>query len=606
MSSEDNKALREKTEKIPELPGVYLMKDGRGRIIYVGKAGNLKKRVKSYFRGSSSQDPKTARLREKIEDIDYVTTGNEVEALVLECNFIRENSPVYNIKLKGGKKYPYIKLTSESDFPRIMFVRDVKNDGSEYFGPYTDVRAVRRTMSMIGDIFKLRRCSDRKFNMHDSRECLYYQIGKCSAPCTGKTDREEYRELVSEVRLFLKGKNSKLLSRLEKRMNRLSDIKEYEQAAVIRDQIHSIEKISEKQLAMDPGGKDEDVAAVAREKNDFCAVLMKVREGRILSSETFFLPSDEEYDMNRITETFLKLYYHSATDIPATILVQSSLPEKKLLEEWLSGKKGKTVRINVPGRGRKKKMVELVRRNAAVKLLEKTGSVREEIELLEKVKSRLALPATPMKAEAYDISNIQGMEAVGSMVTFRNGKPYRKGYRHFRIRTAEGPDDFAMISEVIGRRFRNLAESDPPDFILIDGGRGQVTAAVKALERKEIFNIPIAGLAKKKEEIFLQGRKDPILLPASSDVLKYLQRMRDEAHRFAVSYHRKLRLKKISESRLDRIEGIGTERKIMLLLEFGSIERLRNASIDRIIMVPGIGRKLASRIKKELKDRHEG
>ncbi|MFO7915912.1 MAG: excinuclease ABC subunit UvrC [Candidatus Krumholzibacteriales bacterium] len=605
MSSRDKKSLIEKSGRIPALPGVYLMKDRMGKIIYVGKAKNLRKRVGSYFRPSGSQDPKTELMTDKVRDIDYVTTRNEVEALVLECNFIRENRPAYNVKLKGGQKYPYIKLTADDEYPRIMYVRDVRNDGSEYFGPYTDAGAVRRTMSLIGDIFKLRRCGQRKFNMHDSRECLYYQIGKCSAPCTGKIEKDQYDQLVREVRMFLKGRNRKLISDLRKKMNSLSEKKKYEQAAVVRDQIRSLEKISERQLAFDPGGSDEDIAAVAREDRNFCAVLMKVREGRILSSETFFLPSYRDYSINQAAEIFLKLYYHSATDIPGKIYVQAKLPERKLLEEWLRAKRGAGVKIMVPGRGRNKRMVELVRRNAAVKLLEKAGEVSEDIEMLERVKSRLRLPSTPIKAEAYDISNIQGSEAVGSMVTFRYGKPYKAGYRHFKIRKSEGPDDFAMLAEVIGRRFRNLSDMPPPDFILIDGGKGQVSSVVKKLEEKEIFNLPVAGLAKKNELIYLPGRKKPLTLPASSDSLKFLRRMRDEAHRFAVSYHRKLRISKLSRSILDSIEGIGEERKILLLIEFGSIENLKRSSVDEIMSVPGIGKKLASRIKKELDRNNE-
>lgn len=605
MSSKDKETLREKSGRIPDLPGVYLMKDLRGKIIYVGKAKNLRKRVSSYFRASGPGDPKTELMTGKVSDIDYITTRNEVEALVMECNFIRENRPAYNVKLKGGQKYPYIKLTANDQYPRIMYVRDVKNDGSEYFGPYTDAGAVRRTMSLIGDIFKLRRCGERKFNMHDTRECLYYQIGKCSAPCTGKIGREQYDQLVREVRLFLKGRNRKLISQLEKKMKNLSEAKEYEQAAVVRDQIRSIEKISEKQLAFDPGGSDEDIAAVAREDNNFCAVLMKVREGRILSSETFFLPSYIDYSINQVAEIFLKLYYHSATDIPGKIYVQAGIPEKKLLEEWLRVKRGAGVRIMVPRRGRNKRMVELVRRNASVKLLEKAGKTVEEIEVLEKVKSRLNLSSTPVNAEAYDISNIQGSEAVGSMVTFRYGKPYKAGYRHFKIKEAEGPDDFAMLEEVIGRRFRNLSDMPPPDFILIDGGKGQVNSVVRKLKEKDIYDLPVAGLAKKKELIYLPGKKSPLRLPASSDSLKFLQRMRDEAHRFAVRYHRKLRIRKISRSILDSIEGIGEERKIMLLIEFGSIENLRSSSIDEIMKVPGIGKKLASRIKEALDSSNE-
>jgi len=538
-----------------------------------------------------------------VRDIDYVTTENEIEALVLECNFIKENRPKYNIKMKDDKKYPYIKLTINQKYPRMIIVRKIVKDGSEYFGPYTDVRSLRRTIRVIGDIFPLRRCNDRKLAQKRERECLYYQIGKCSAPCTGRIDVNEYRKYVDQVRLFLKGRNRKLLINLQNEMHKFSESRDYEKAALVRDQMRAVEKMSEKQLAFDPGGSDEDIVALAREYNQYCAVIMKLREGKILASETFILPSVEESNRSLVSESFIKLYYNAATDIPPVIYLRDDPPDKELLTKWLYSKIGRSVKIKVPLRGRNKKLLEFAERNAALKLFKSPEGLRKDIKLLDETKKTLGLPAAPFIVEGYDISNIQGTLAVGSLVVFRDGKPYKKGYRRFKIKTVEGINDFAMIAEVIARRFRNIngRMDDIPHLILIDGGRGQVSAAFGSIKEAGLEKIPVIGLAKKYEEIYMAGNKAVIRLPSRSIILKFLQRIRDEAHRFAVNYHRKLRSKTIESSRLDGISGVGEVRKILLLKEFGSLQKLSGVSVEEIASVDGIGKRLAEKIYYELK-----
>lgn len=597
MSSEEDSIVNADVKKLPHLTGVYLMKDSTGKIIYVGKAKDLNKRVRSYFKPRGPGDPKTAALIKKVKSVDYITTGNEVEALVLECNLIKENKPVYNVRLKDDKKYPYIKLTSAGEYPRLVLVRNLENDGSEYFGPYTDAGAVRKTLSIIGDIFPLRRCSEKRFMQKNERECLYFQIGKCSAPCTGRIKKSDYMELVRQVKLLLSGKNSKLAGRLKGKMERLSAEKKFEKAAAIRDQIKAIDKLSERQIALDQGGKDEDVIAFASEGKEHCAVIMKIREGRILSSRDFILPASVEDRVAEIASGFIKLYYHSSTDIPPDIYLDSEPSDKTIILEWLVQKAGHKVHIRIPKRGRKKRLLDLARSNARVKLLAHS-SIRPEITLLNDVKKVLGLSSTPLIVEGYDISNIQGEEPVGSMVTFRSGNPDKKYYRRFKIRSVTGQDDYAMLSEVISRRFSNIhAHGDrAPDLILIDGGRGQVNAAINALKTANAGDIPVVGLAKKEEKIYLGWKPKALNLSSRSGALKFLQRVRNEAHRFAIDYHRKLRLKRTEDSVLDLIQGIGRQRKLLLLLEFGSIDGISEASVDELSTVPGIGENLAKEI----------
>lgn len=601
MSRGQENKLKEKVRAVPDEPGVYVMKDGKGRVIYVGKAKRLSSRVRSYFQSEEQLTTKTRSLVTAVRDIDYIATGNEVEALVLEYNLIKEYRPRYNIRLKDDKRYPFVKLTVSEPFPRIRVVRRVLSDGAEYFGPYTDVKALRRTLRLLKTIFPLRNCSGEKFKPRD-RECLNFHIERCLGPCTGRVTEEDYRSLVGQVLLFLKGKNEELRSSLEDRMKGLAGERCFEEAAKVRDQIDMLDRISQQQLAVSPGAGDKDVVALSREGNMACGVVMKIREDRLLGTETFLLPVTDSDTDRTVFDSFVELYYHSATDIPPSIVTQEPVTERDLIEEWLGQKRGGSVGLVHPRRGEQRSLVELARKNASLKILSQSRPGRRSTEVLEELKQTLGLASTPFIVEAFDISNIQGAEPVGSMVTFRDGEPLKSGYRHFKIRDVEGANDFAMLEEVITRRIRHIREGRDraPDLIMVDGGRGQVTAARRALDEGEMTTIPIIGLAKKHEEIYLEAEPEPLRLSRSSIALKYLQRIRNEAHRFAIEYHRKLMRRRVSDSELDRIDGIGETRKVALLVEFGSVESLRGATEDRIASVPGIGGKIAAKIYRHL------
>ncbi|MBN1164999.1 MAG: excinuclease ABC subunit UvrC [Candidatus Krumholzibacteriota bacterium] len=598
MSSKQANKIKENIKRLPDSPGVYMMKDEKGKIVYVGKAKKLNQRVRNYLRADDNLDVKTRSLMGTVAAIDYIVTENEKEALILECNLIKEYRPRYNVRLKDDKRYPYLKLTVNEKYPRLFLVRNIKSDGAEYFGPYTDTGMVRHNLKIIQSIFQLRSCPNQNFSDARSRECLNFQIKRCLAPCTGRVNREDYQEVVNQVRLFLKGRSNRLIKNLEARMRRLSAADRFEEASVVRDQILSLEKIRQRQHAVSPGGKDEDIVALATERGKACGVVIRVREGKILSSESFLLPDVENDDINSICDVFLKLYYHSSTDIPAKIYTQLKPVDGALIEEWLREKTGKKVSLAAPRKGHKKQLVALAEKNASLKLLVDKGRRSDVLLLLGEVKRTLGIHSTPFRVEAFDVSNIQGSDAVGSMVTFENGKPLKSGYRLFKIREVEGVDDFSMLREILKRRFESLqtGKSRHPDLILVDGGRGQVTAGQRAMEECGVGGISLIGLAKRNEEIYQPGKKDVIKLPSRSPVLKFLQRIRDEAHRFAVSYHRKLRSKGIRKSNLDEVPGIGEKRKLQLLVAFGSLERLRAASPEEIASLPGIGEKIAQKI----------
>lgn len=600
MSSAHKNKIRKKIERIPDSPGVYFFKNPRGRVIYIGKAKRLVSRVRSYLQASEKLDPKTKALMETADSVDYITTENEVEALVLEASMIREYRPRYNIRLKDDKRYPYLKITTDEEFPRLLIVRRVLDDGAEYFGPYTDAGAVRHTLKAIKTIFPLRDCKGTF--RERTRECLNFQIGRCLGPCTGKADSDEYAIAVSQLRMFLRGHSEALVEEMRRSMELLSAKKRYEEASVIRDQIASIVKISERQHAVDPGGADEDAVAITREGSSACGVVMRVREGRIISSEVFMMPVIPTDNIEALYEGFFKLYYNTSLDIPPGILTQYVLPDGKLIARWLKTRTGKAVSISVPSRGHRRKLVDLAEKNAAARLITLRGRKVSANKVLGDLKRSLGLSSTPSRIEAFDISNIQGTGAVGSMVTFVDCRPLKSGYRHFRIRTVEGPDDFAMMKEVLVRRLDRLKDgkSRRPDLILVDGGKGQVSAVMEAMHTSGLSPISVIGLAKKNEEIFMPGGKDAIVLPRRSPGLKLLQKVRDEAHRFAVEYHRKLRSRGLFESGLDGIPGVGEYRKIQLLVRFGSLTGVAHATEDEIAAVPGIGRATAGKIHEHI------
>ncbi|TFG88668.1 MAG: excinuclease ABC subunit UvrC, partial [Candidatus Atribacteria bacterium] len=598
MSSIDKEKLKDLLHRLPDAPGVYMMKNARGKIIYVGKAKILKNRIRSYFQSKENLDRKTGILVDSIESIEYMATENEIEALVLECTLIKEYKPKYNVRLKDDKKYPFLKLTRNEKFPRLVLTRRIQNDGSEYFGPYTDVTAVRKTLKLLQSIFPLRDCSGSRFRKNRNRECLNYQIGRCPGPCTGNIDREEYLEIVDRIGLFLKGKNITLKRILEQKMIGLSKEKRYEEASILRDQIIAIDKTSKKQNAVEVSRADEDYIAIATEGEESCGVVLRVREGKILGLESFIISDSGNISSSNIIAAFSGLYYHSATDIPVRIYMQSAPVDKTVLEQWLTLKAGRRISIRIPRRGYRNNLIRLAAKNAAMKLVASSTRKTSVIELLIEVKRTLGLSATPFRIETFDISNIQGSDAVGSMVTFENGNPAKSGYRHFRIRSVEGADDYSMMKEVLSRRLEtlNTGQSRKPDLIIVDGGKGQLTSALAAMRETGITGIDLIGLAKKNEEIFIVGSSKKIVLPRRSAVLKLIQRTRDEAHRFAIEYHRKLRRKRIMHSVLDDINGIGEKRKLRLLLEFGSVDSIRKASIEEMETVSGIGKRFAEKI----------
>ncbi|MBN1885637.1 MAG: excinuclease ABC subunit UvrC [Candidatus Krumholzibacteriota bacterium] len=600
MSSARIDNLRKTAKRLPASPGVYLMKNAAGRVVYVGKAGKLSNRVQSYLQDEAGLDPKTRALMRTVETIDFIATGNEVEALVLEYNLIQEHRPRYNIRLKDDKRYPYLRLSVKDPFPRLELTREIASDGAEYFGPYTDVRAVRRTMDLIGRLFPLRKCHTATFSTARKRECLNFRIERCLGPCTGRVDEKEYGRLVRSVRLFLRGRNTELLETLGKRMKTLAAAMRYEEAAVVRNQIRGIERITERQYVSLPSGGDEDVIAIRREGNRACGVVMKVREGRLLGSEAFLFSADAAAGDAEVREAFVTHYYRRSTDIPPRILVDGDLADGGIVERFLSKRVERRVVVHTPKRGGSARLVGLAASNAALKLLPPART--ESAALLREVRTALGLPREPERIEAFDISTIQGSDAVGSMVTFVKGRASRSGYRRFRIRTVEASDDLAMMEEVVYRRLHRLKETRDrtPDLLLVDGGTGQLAAARRGMDRAEVTNIPVVSLAKKREEIFLEGEKKPIRLSRRSPVLRLLQRARDEAHRFAVEYHRRLRGKRLVTSEIDGIPGIGETRRIQLLIAFGSVERLREATVEEIAAVPGIGPRTARRVHEHL------
>ncbi len=596
-------------KELPRQPGVYMMKDETGMVIYVGKAKSLRSRVRSYFR-KNNQTYKTQMLVKYIDDFDYIMTDTEVEAYILEANLIKKYQPKFNIRLKDDKSYPYIKVTKNVDFPRVFKTRIVKNDGAEYFGPFADVDAIYKTLDVIKDIFKLRSCKKELDAANpEAKPCLNYHIDKCLGPCIGAVSKEDYHELIDQVMLFLSGRQEELRKEVEAKMKQAAEERNYEKAARFRDALKAFKKLSESQKVMTDKNIDQDVVALVEGENDTaCTQLLIVRNGRLIGQEYFILQGTEEESESEIMGSFLQQYYQQAAGIPDELLLNTDLAYQELLEERLADIKGKKVIIHQPQKGDKKKMIEMAERNAAQNL--KKEDIRSKYEekrtsgAVEKLGEVLELETPPYHIEGFDISNIQGTDSVASMVVFKNGRPSKKDYRRFKIKTVEGPDDFSSMKEVVERRYARLLREDKklPDLILIDGGKGQLNAAFEVLELLGIEDIPIIGLAKREEEIFRPGEKDPITLPHHTPTLQLLQRIRDEAHRFAVSYHRKLRSRRLTHSMLDEIPGVGPKRRNALLQYFGSLAKIREAKIWQLKNVEGVSAKTARKIYDYLRE----
>lgn len=603
--------LEEKTKLVPSRPGVYLMKDATGRVIYVGKAAVLRNRVRQYFQDSGhAESPRIRHLMTKIVDFETIACENEVEALLLEINLIKRHRPFYNVRMADDKAFPYVKLTNEA-YPKILMTRRVVRDGGKYFGPYPyhEPKLVTRTIRTIRKLFKLRSCNI-EITRDLPRPCLDYYIGQCTAPCVAwGAASEQYAEQVRQAAMFLEGKQESLLDELRVEMTEAAEGMQFERAAQLRDQIQAMEAIYEKQRAASVGLEDRDVAAVVQAGDLACVQMFFVRAGRLQGQEHFMLEGTRGLSRSEVLGEFLKQYYQDAPGVPREVIVQEPVEEAPLLARWLSERRGSKVEVVTPQRGEKVRLVEMAAENAALYLHQERARVAGlEGAAIKELQEILGLENAPFRIEAYDVSNFQAGETVGSLVVFEGGRPLKRDYRRFKMKWTEGPNDYASLQEMLQRRFalarqeqERLDRDEPlrpkwsvlPDLILIDGGRGQLNAARDVLFEYNV-TIPAVGLAKQQEMIVTQDSIDPIALPRASHALQLLQRVRDEAHRFANAYHQKLRGRKIVFSVLDEISGIGDKRKRDLIRTFGSVRQIRQASVEQIAGV--IGPKTAQKV----------
>lgn len=612
-------SLQDKLKNLPEKPGIYIMRDEDNEIIYVGKAKNLKNRVKQYFQSSKNHSPKVIAMVERIRNLEYIITDSELEALILECNLIKKHKPKYNILLKDDKHYPYIKVTINEDYPRIMMTREIKKDGAKYFGPYTDVGAVYRTIELINKLFQIRSCSKNIAKIAGKeRPCLNFHIGRCMAPCQGNVDKQAYKEMVKGIIMVLDGKQEEMIGELEQKMQQAAENLDFERAAEMRDSIAALRKIGERQKIISSSLVDQDVIAMAREDGEACMQVFFIRGGKLIGREHFLLDGGDLDDHGEVISSFIKQFYNGGTYVPKEIILQHAIEDIDIIEHWLSEKRGNKVTLTVPQKGEKQKLIEMVSKNAqdTVKLLmekykqdeQKTsGAIKELAEYI-------GLSKAPKRIEAFDISHLQGVENVGSMIVFENGKPKNRDYRRFKIKYVDGANDYESMREVLERRFRHglkereqleQAEKDVedgkfsafPDLILIDGGLGQVHAVMPVLQELDI-KVPVCGMVKddKHRTRGLIYNEQEIPIPISSHAFRLITNVQDEAHRFAINYHRSLRSKTTVKSQLDEVPGIGPARRQALLKKFGSLKNIKTASIEELSAVPGMNKKAAEMI----------
>ncbi len=653
-----NDKIQSVLNSLPHKPGIYLMKDAQGTIIYVGKAISLYNRVRSYFQESTDLSPKNRSMVAKIEDIEFLVVRNEVEALVLESNYIKQYRPKYNVLLRDDKSYPYIKVSLSEDFPRVYRVRSYQRDGNRYFGPYTNSGAVDATLDLLNKLFAFRTCrydasswaiprgaSEAPSGWKQkllARPCTQYFIHRCVAPCVAYATREEYDAVIKQVILFLEGKHDEVLKELQEKMEHAAEELNFEEAARIRDRIKAVESILEKQRIINTEGQDDqDVIALASGDDETCAQVFFFRNGKLVGREYFILQGTRESTQGEIMASFMQQFYENSLHVPAEIVVEAEPDDRAVLQSWLKERRktmiaaqgNAAVTISMPKRGDKVRLVEMVKQNAQEVLEQQrikwlTDSQKTQM-ALEELQEALNLVAPPRRIECYDISNTQGTNSVGAMVVFEGGRPKNSEYRRFKIKTVEGPNDFASHQEVLRRRFRRAAFKDAhavptpdppdeegvvtteqieesgaemahdwtlPDLIIIDGGKGQLSAAMEVMQELHL-DIPTVGLAKENEEIFIPGSSEPIILPRTSQSLYMVQRIRDEAHRFGITYHRKLRSDRNFKSALDEIPGIGPKRKQALMKHFGSLKAISAASIDELASLDGMTRDAAEKVK---------
>lgn len=587
--------VREKLKLLPENPGVYLMKDAAGKIIYVGKAVVLKNRVRQYFQSQRNHTPKVRAMVANVADFETIMTTSEVEALILECNLIKKHRPRYNISLKDDKSYPYVKVTLQDDYPRVFLTHRIAKDGARYFGPYTNVTAVHESLKLLRRLFPLRNCKTLQ-----DRPCLEFHIKRCLAPCAGKVAKEEYDAMIQSVLLFLEGRTETVERELDARMKAAAEDYRFELAARLRDQLAAVRKVAEKQNIV-TGAGDQDAIGMARAAAGVCVQVFFIRSGKMIGREHFLLRGSEDESDEALLAAFLQQYYHRATFIPREILLPMDIGERELLETWLAEKKHAKVLIEVPQRGTKHDIVAMAASNAEKFLADEAAKIQQAnaqtLGAVEELGKYLGLKKLPNRMECFDISHIQGSETVASMVVFEGGLPKKSDYRRFKIQSTEGkPDDFLSMREVTQRRYGDLPEDELPDLIVIDGGKGQLSSALEIIRGAGHKDVPVVGLAKQFELVFREGESDPVVLPRHSQALYLIQRIRDEAHRFAITYHRNLRGKRNLVSVLDHIVGIGPTRRKALWSTFGTMAKIKAASVDELAAAPGMNRPAAEAV----------
>jgi excinuclease ABC subunit C len=591
-------SLEDALARLPDRPGVYLYKDAKAQVIYVGKAASLRSRVRSYFQESRARDAKTDALVKHVRDLEYVVTDNELEALMLEANLVRKHRPRYNIILRDDKHYPFLRLTTDEPFPRLLVARRVKNDGATYYGPFYPATAMRETLRLARQLFPLRTCSiviDGRLE----RPCIQYAIGRCNAPCTGWETAEGYAKTVRDVQRFLEGRDEDLALDLTRQMEEAASELRFERAGVLRDQIQSLKKVRERQKIISTDEVDQDVVGVVRQGAEACVELFFVRKGRLVGQEAFFFDKVAGWSDGEVLSAFLRQFYGKDVRPAPEVLVSEAVADAELVTEWLSGLAGRRVQLVAPQRGGKREFVAMAEQNAAIALQNRLlarGNRQHVVQ--EELRLALGLPGPPNRIEGYDISHVQGTEQVGSLVVWENGEMKKDDYKRFRIKTVTGSDDFASLAEVLRRRFSRALEDGGvlPDLVLIDGGRGQLNAGVVTLQDLGLDWIPVVALAKQREEVYRPEEADPVMLEPTSPALQTLQKVRDEAHRFAVTYHKKLRTRRTIQSVLDAIPGVGPTIRTELLKGLGSARRVREASVAELAAVPKITPKLAQRI----------
>jgi excinuclease ABC subunit C len=605
--------LQDKLDTLPSGPGVYLMKDAAGTILYVGKGKDLRKRVLSYFREKEHQSPKTRVLISKISDLEFILTGSEKEALILESNLIKRHRPRYNVILRDDKRYLVLRLDPKEEYPRLSLVRRIRQDGAHYFGPYASANAVRQTLKVLHGMFPLRQCSGTKFRQR-GRPCLNHQMGRCLGLCVGAISPEEYGPVVEQAVLFLKGRTQDLQEKLRQEMERAADRLEFEKAAMYRDRLNAVEKTLEKQLMVSARFRDQDVVGTHEAGDNLGLAVLFVRGGRMVGSRCFVFKKPQS-SSSEVVRAFILQYYEQGKPIPEEILTSEPLLEQELLAEWLSDLKGKRVGVRLPKRGEGRQLLALAAHNAANYLRSEMTRATDPMPALDRLRQRLGLESIPHRLECIDISNFRGKFPVGSLVVFRDGEPDKSAYRRYRIKTVHRIDDTAMMAEVLNRRFTDVRKEQVlPDLLVLDGGKAQLNQALAVLRELELADfVPVVALAKKPrtttqaeenatDRLYLPGRKNPLELKKDPPLLFLLGRLRDEAHRFAISYYQKRHRKQTLQSRLDEIRGIGPKRRRNLIRFFGSVKRLAEAQVEEISQVPGISITLADSIYTALRE----